>query len=62
MWLKVRIYSGSGEPPGEYTEGVALSTVPSYGARIKMKIMGYVPENYHSAGAVVLNTEMAETE
>ena len=66
VWLKVRLYSEIGEllgesgliRPGEYVEGVALSTIPQSGTPIKMKIMGYVPESYHSAGAVVLNTEM----
>ena len=44
--------------PGEYVRCVELMRIPSSGEKLKMKIMGYEPETYNSAGAVLLNTIM----
>lgn len=64
VWLKVRIFDESGKmlgetglvKPGEYVRSVPLDTLPNSGAKISLKIMGYEPETYHSAGSVTLNT------
>ena len=43
--------------PGEYVRAVALSRSLQTGEPVKLKIMGYEPETYYSAGSVVLNTQ-----
>lgn len=63
-WTKLRIYDESGNvlgetgliKPGEYVQYVALEKSLPVGTAIKLKIMGYEPDTYTSAGAVVLNT------
>ena len=69
VWLKLRVLDGNdkvlGETgiikPGEYVRCVTLSSVPSEGTKIKLKIMGYEPETYLSAGSAALNTIMGGT-
>lgn len=64
VWLKVRILDAGGDmlgesgliKPGEYVKSVALNTLPEVGTKISLKIMGYEPETYRSAGSVTLNT------
>lgn len=64
VWLKVRILDADGKAlgdsgiikPGEYVRSVSLSSVPAAGTKIKLKIMGYEPDTYHSAGSATLNT------
>lgn len=64
VWLKIRVLDASGRTvgetglirPGEYVRCVTLSAVPADGAPITLKIMGYEPETYQSAGAVTLGT------
>ena len=64
VWLKLRILDDNemiiGESglikPGEYIPSVILNQVPESGTDVTLKIMGYEPETYHSAGAVTLNT------
>ena len=66
-WLKLRVYSESGEllgetgliKPGEYVENVTLSKEPAVGTKIVLKSMGYEPETYHSTGAVTLKTSIS---
>ena len=66
VWLKVRILDADGKAlgdsgiikPGEYVRSVSLSSVPAAGTKIKLKIMGYEPDTYHSAGSATLNTVM----
>lgn len=68
VWLKVRLYNEKDEllgesgliKPNEYVKSIPLDTVPPNGAKIKLKIMGYVPESYRSAGAVILNSSIFE--
>ncbi len=68
VWLKLRVLDKNGEilgetgllKPGEYVESVAISGNPKVGAEITLKVMGYEPETYHSAGAVSLRTKIAE--
>ena len=63
-WLKLRIYSEDntllGETgllkPGEYIRSVPLDGTVSSGSNIKMRIMGYEPDTYLSAGSVTMNT------
>ena len=42
--------------PGEYVKDVALTENLTAGKKIKLKIMGYEPETYFSAGYATLNT------
>lgn len=42
--------------PGEYVKDVQLLRELPSGTEIRLKIMGYVPDTYLSAGAVVLHT------
>ena len=67
VWLKLRVLDEDGKTlgetglikPGEYVRCVTLSPVPAAGTGIKLKIMGYEPETYQSAGAATLGTTMA---
>lgn len=64
VWMKVRLLDGSGAvlgesgliKPGEYVRAIALTAPVAEGTKVKLKIMGYEPETYLSAGAVTLNT------
>lgn len=63
-WLKLRVLDESGEilgetgllRPGEYVRAVALNEVPEGGTAVKLKIMAYEPETYHSMGSAELST------
>ena len=65
-WTKLRIYDESGNvlgetgliKPGEYVQYVELNKELAPGTPIKLKIMGYEPDTYLSAGSVVLNTQI----
>lgn len=65
VWLKLRVLDGKGNilgetgvlRPGEHVRAVALSRSLQTGEPVKLKIMGYEPETYYSAGSVVLNTQ-----
>lgn len=62
-YLKLRVFDSEGNVlgdtgiirPGEYVEEVKLTESLSSGDSIKLKIMGYEPETYESAGSVTLN-------
>lgn len=64
VWLKLRILDAEGNilgqtgliKPGEYVQSIAFDKAPKAGDSISMKVMGYEPETYYSAGAVSLNT------
>lgn len=65
VWLKLRVLDEKGNilgetgliKPGEYVKSVTFSEkVPKVGTSIVMKIMGYQPETYYSAGAANLAT------
>lgn len=64
VWLKLRILDENGNilgetgllKPGEYVKSVSLKTDIADGEKIKLKIMGYEPDTYYSAGTVTLNT------
>lgn len=64
VWLKLRILDADGNTigetgiikPGEYIQSVNFTTVPSCGSEIDLKLMGYEPETYCSAGSTTLNT------
>lgn len=61
--LKLRVLDTDGNvlgesgllKPGEYVKTVTLTKALSAGENIKLKIMGYEPETYESAGSVSLN-------
>lgn len=64
VWLKLRVLDENGKTlgetglirPGEYVRCVTLTSVPAASAKIKLKIMGYEPDTYLSAGSATLNT------
>ena len=64
VWLKLRVLDENGNilgetglvRPGEYVKDVALTEKLTAGTKIKLKIMGYEPETYFSAGSATLNT------
>lgn len=66
VWLKLRILDKNdavlGETglikPGEYVQTVRFTVIPKKGDEIKLKIMGYEPETYYSAGSAVLKTRI----
>ena len=66
VWLKLRVLDENGRTlgetgllrPSEYVRCVKLSSVPPAGAKITLKIMGYEPGTYFSAGSAALNTTM----
>lgn len=68
-WTKLRVYDESGNvlgetgliKPGEYVQYVMLDKELAPGTPIKLKIMGYEPDTYLSAGSVVLNTQIGGT-
>ena len=63
-WIKLRVFDAEdnklGETglikPGEYVKYVELNKNLPTGTNIKLKIMGYEPETYLSAGSAILNT------
>ena len=64
VWLKLRILDTNGNKlgetgivrPGEYVQTITFDVVPKVGDSITIKIMGYEPDTYYSAGSVNLNT------
>ena len=64
VWLKLRVLDEGGGVlgesglvrPGEYVKDVTLAEKLPAGTKIKLKIMGYEPETYRSAGSAILNT------
>lgn len=62
-YLKLRVLDTGGNilgetgllRPGEYVKTVTLTKSLAAGENIKLKIMGYEPETYESAGSVSLN-------
>lgn len=64
VWLKVRVLDGRGNilgetgliRPGEYVRTVIFDDIPKPGTPVTLKIMGYEPETYYSAGAASLST------
>lgn len=62
-YLKLRVLDAVGNilgesgllKPGEYVKSVELTEKLAAGTKIKLKIMGYEPEDYSSAGSVSLN-------
>ena len=68
VWLKLRLTGSDGQVlgetgiirPGEYVQSVKLNTEAESGEAVSMKLMGYEPETYYSAGSVTLNTSIEE--
>ena len=66
VWLKMRVLDEKGRilgetglvRPGEYVQTITLTSVPKSGTPVILKIMGYEPDTYYSAGAASLNTIM----
>ena len=68
VWLKLRVLDENdtilGETglirPGEYVKDVALTENLPAGTKIKLKIIGYEPQAYFSAGSATLNTAIGD--
>lgn len=66
VWLKVRILDEDGNilaesgliKPGHYVKSVKLNSEISSAINVTLKVMGYEPETYLSAGAVTLKTTL----
>lgn len=64
VWIKVQLYDADGNllgesgllKPGQYVEKVSLNKIPRDGAAVMLRVVGYEPETYHSAGTFGLNT------
>ena len=65
VWFKLRVLDTEGNilgetgllRPGEYVKTITFDKkVPKVGDEIVMKIMGYEPDTYYSAGAVNVST------
>lgn len=67
-YLKLRVLDGEGRTlgetgllkPDEYVRCVELTKIPAAGATLRLKVMGYEPSDYSSAGSVVLNVTVAD--
>lgn len=68
VWIKLRVLDENGSTlgetgliqPGEYVKDVLLAGNLPVGTTVRLKIMGYEPETYYSAGAVVINTVIGD--
>lgn len=64
VWLKLRILDENNDllgetgllKPGEYVQYVTLSKKLEDGTQIQLKIMGYEPDTYYSAGSATVTT------
>ena len=64
VWLKLRIQDKNGNilgetgliKPGEYVQTVTFIDPPAPGTEIVLRVMGYEPDTYYSAGEAKLNT------
>lgn len=67
VWIKLRILDDANEvlgesgliKPGEYITSIDLEK-PARN-NVKLKVMAYEPETYHSAGSIILNTMLSPT-
>ncbi len=65
-YLKLRVLDANGKilgetgllKPGEYVRCVTLSGHLAAGTTVKLKIMGYEPADYTSAGSVLIKTQI----
>ncbi len=68
-YLKLRVLDSKGNTlgetglirPGEYVQTVTLDKRVAPGTKIALKIMGYEPETYESAGSIAINVTIAGT-
>ena len=69
VWLKLRILDKNNDllgetgllKPGEYVQSVTLAKELEDGNPIQLKIMGYEPDTYYSAGAATVTTTATTT-
>ena len=65
-WLKLRITDTRGNilgesgllRPGEHVQYVTLTTIPDSDTTVILRIMGYAPDTYYSAGSMGLETTL----
>lgn len=68
VWIKLRVMDKDGNllgetgllKSGEYVKNVELTGNLPVGTPVKLKIMGYEPETYFSAGSATLNTAIGD--
>ena len=66
VWLKVRLIDAEGNTlgesglirPGEYVQSITLDSVPETDSAVVLKVMGYMPDTYYSAGEAELKTKI----
>ena len=64
MWVKLQIISETGEiigetgivKPGQYVKTIKLKNAPNKDFEVKLKVVGYEPETYHSGGSAEMKT------
>ncbi len=69
-YLKLRVLDEKGNilgetgvlRPGEYVQTVTLAKRVAPGTGLKFKVLGFEPEDYSSAGSVILNVKVAGTD
>lgn len=68
VWMKLQIYNSSGTMvgetgvirPGEYVQELPLTKTVDAGEEIHLKVIGYTPETWYSAGNVELKTQLLD--
>lgn len=66
VWVKLQIISGTDEvmgetgiiKPGQYVKSIKLKYVPDKETEVKLKVIGYEPETYHSGGSAEMKTKL----
>ena len=64
VWVKLQIISETGEiigetgivKPGQYVKTIKLKNAPNKDFEVKLKVVGYEPETYHSGGSAEMKT------
>ena len=71
VWMLLKLYdekdnllSSTGLiKPGQYLKSLTLDTIPKNSENVRLKVVAYEPETYHSMGTVTLNMKLnIETE
>lgn len=66
VWVKLRLLDESGAVlgetgllrPGEYVQYLTLTARPAADCPVTLRVMGYEPDTYYSAGSVALSTTL----
>ncbi len=66
VWLKLRVISDRGKiiaetgliKPGQYIDTIFFDETPKKGSIVTLKVMGYEPRTYHSAGSISIEAKI----